>query len=254
MRIDRGNANGRATRERLIILAERMFAARGIEAVSLRAIGQAAGQRNNNVVQYHFGDRANLVGSIYAFRSEPLNARRYELLERHRSTGAPDDVRSLLRILVQPHVESIADPENHFVGFLARLVLDAGSMANEGAIGAAPFMGAHRELRDGIRIANDTIPNEVFDRRFDLLFDFAITALAGTARDSETSTMSRSEARSTKSSRSWLPDSRRRSPRSSGSHRTAPLAAKGGDLGRAAPEFAQDLVGLPTELRRQPMG
>jgi AcrR family transcriptional regulator len=182
MRIDGGNANGRATRERLVILAERMFADRGIEAVSLRAIGQAAGQRNNNVVQYHFGDRANLVASIYAFRSEPLNARRYELLEQHRDTGAPDDVRALLHILLQPHAESIPDPGNQFLGFLARLVLDSGSMASEGAVGAAPFMGAHQELRERVRTANDSTPTDVFDRRFDLLFDFAIIALAATKR------------------------------------------------------------------------
>ncbi len=144
--LDRGNANGRTTRERLMILAEAMFAERGIEAVSIRAIGQAAGQRNNNVVQYHFGDRANLVAAIYAFRSEALNDRRHQLLAQHRAAGAPDDARSLLRILVQPHAESIPDPENHFLGFLARLVVDAGSMANASSVGAAPFMGAHYEL------------------------------------------------------------------------------------------------------------
>jgi AcrR family transcriptional regulator len=178
----RANANGRATRERLMILAEAMFAERGIEAVSLRAIGQAAGQRNHNVVQYHFGDRAALVGSIYAFRSEHLNARRHELLEEHRADGRPDDARSLLRILVQPHAESIPDPDDQFLGFLARLVLDVGSMDHAGAVDAAPFMGAHHELRDRIRAVDDWIPVAVFDRRFDLLLDFAITAFAARKR------------------------------------------------------------------------
>jgi AcrR family transcriptional regulator len=180
--LDRGHANGRATRERLMILAEAMFAERGIEAVSLRAIGQAAGQRNNNVVQYHFGDRANLVASIYAFRSERINARRLELLERHRASGAPDDARSLLRILVQPHAESIPDPENHFLGFLARLVVDLGSMADAGSVGAEPFMGAHEQLRAGIRAASASIPDAVFERRFEWLFDFAIVTLAARKR------------------------------------------------------------------------
>lgn len=180
--LDRGNAHGRATRERLMILAEAMFAERGIEAVSMRAIGQAAGQRNNNVVQYHFGDRANLVAAIYAFRSEALNDRRYQLLGQHRATGAPDDSRSLLWILVQPHAESIPDPENQFLGFLARLVVDAGSMANASSVGAAPFMGAHYELRAGIQAASAPIADAVFERRFEWLFDFAIITLAARKR------------------------------------------------------------------------
>ncbi len=165
-----------------MILAESMFAERGIEAVSLRAIGQAAGQRNNNVVQYHFGDRATLVASIYAFRSERLNARRLELLDLHRDAGAPDDARTLLRILVQPHAESIPDPEDHFLGFLARLVVDVGSMSTASSVGAAPFMGAHYELRAGIQAATASIPDAVFERRFEWLFDFAIITLAARKR------------------------------------------------------------------------
>ena len=169
-----------------MILGEQLFAERGIEGVSLRAIGHAAGQRNNNVVQYHFGDRAALVGAIYALRSEHLNARRYELLAEHRGSGAPDDAAALLDILLRPHAESIADPHNQFLGFLARLVLDQGSMADASAVAAAPYMGAHHELRRAIRLADEAIPDSVFDRRFDLLLDFAITALAARARAGDT--------------------------------------------------------------------
>src|SRR5262245_45806607 len=100
--LDRGNASGRATRERLILLAERMFAERGIEAVSLRAIGEAAGQRNKTAVQYHFGDRTALVSAIYAYRSEQLDARRAALLATHYELGEPDGSDTLLRILLQP--------------------------------------------------------------------------------------------------------------------------------------------------------
>jgi AcrR family transcriptional regulator len=176
--LDRGNASGRATRERLILLAERMFAERGIEAVSLRAIGDAAGQRNKMAVQYHFGDRAALVGAIYAYRSEQLDARRAALLTAHQASGAPDYTNTLLHILLQPHVESITDPENNFLPFLARLVIDLGSLANASSAAAAPFMGAHNELRRKIRESNRDVPDKVFDQRYDLLLTFAITALA----------------------------------------------------------------------------
>jgi AcrR family transcriptional regulator len=189
--VGRGNASGRATRERLILLAERMFAERGIEGTSLRAIGEAAGQRNKTAVQYHFGDRTALVSAIYAYRSEQLDARRAALLEAHRDAGEPDSPKVLLRILLQPHVESIADPDNNFLPFLARLVLDVGSIANESSGGAAPFMSAHHELRQRIRRANPDVPDEIFDRRYDLLLTFSITALATHKRFSETTDLAR---------------------------------------------------------------
>ena len=42
----------------LIAAAERLFASRGIDGVSLREINREAGQRNTTSLQYHFGDRA----------------------------------------------------------------------------------------------------------------------------------------------------------------------------------------------------
>jgi hypothetical protein len=50
------------TKERLLRTAERLFALRGIDAVSMRSICAEAGQRNNTALQYHFGDKQNLVG------------------------------------------------------------------------------------------------------------------------------------------------------------------------------------------------
>jgi AcrR family transcriptional regulator len=187
----RGNAIGRATRERLIVLAERVFAERGIEGASLRAIGEAAGQRNKTAVQYHFGDRAALVSAIYAYRSEQLDARRIALLRAHRESGEPDSPKSLLNILLRPHVESIADPDNNFLPFLARLVVDVGSIANASALAAAPFMTAHLEIHDKIRHAVRDVPDDVFDLRYNLLLTFAITALATHKRFDDTTDTTR---------------------------------------------------------------
>ena len=176
--LDRGNAPGRATRELLMTTAERLLADRGVQGVSLREIGLAAGQRNNNVIAYHFGDRAGLVGAIYAFRSERIDNRRFELLAELGGGGAAADLHTLLRIVVQPHAETIADPDNHFLGLLARLMLDVGSIATSESASAKPFTRALHLLRERIRVQVVGISTAVFDRRFDMLFNFAITEMA----------------------------------------------------------------------------
>ncbi|MCZ0975134.1 helix-turn-helix domain containing protein [Streptomyces albulus] len=57
------NRQGDATRQRLIKAAERLFAAHGVDAVSVRAINAAAGQGPASV-HYHFGSKENLVAAV----------------------------------------------------------------------------------------------------------------------------------------------------------------------------------------------
>jgi AcrR family transcriptional regulator len=173
----RGNASGRFTRELLIVTAERLFAERSIHGVSMREIGIAAGQRNNNVVTYHFGDRDGLVGAIYAFRSEQLNSRRLELIDELDAQGKGNELYSLLRAVLQPHAETIPDASNHFLGLLARLLLDEGSLAGQGAA-ASSFLSAHDLLRTRIRAHVPHLRPAAFRRRYDQLFNFAVVTLA----------------------------------------------------------------------------
>jgi AcrR family transcriptional regulator len=176
--LDRGNAGGRATRELLMLTAERLFAERGFEAVPLREIGREAEQRNPAVTQYHFGTRDELVHEIYAYRSEGLNERRFELLRDLEARGAAHDPRALMRALLLPHAESIGDPENHFLGFLNRLIADRGRL-DLGGVGREDIpLAAYDDLRDRIAKQFPKIPNGVFERRFELVFNWAIEALA----------------------------------------------------------------------------
>lgn len=67
-------------RTRILLAAEQLFAERGVEHVSMRQIGERAGQRNNSAVQYHFGDKAGLIQALYDLRLLPLNAERHRML------------------------------------------------------------------------------------------------------------------------------------------------------------------------------
>lgn len=52
------------TRERFIEAAQRLYAQRSIDSVSLNEITVAAGQKNRNALQYHFGNRDGLLQAI----------------------------------------------------------------------------------------------------------------------------------------------------------------------------------------------
>jgi AcrR family transcriptional regulator len=98
------------TRVRLINAAEQLFAARGIDAVSLREINRASGARNAIAVQYHFEDRAGVVRAVLQKHRPDVEARRHALLDQCEADGAPD-LRCLAAALVRPWSAKLADAD-----------------------------------------------------------------------------------------------------------------------------------------------
>ncbi len=97
---------GTATRDRIIAAAEELFAARGVDAVSLVEIGVAAGQRNRSAVQYHFHDKAGMVAAVRAKHQPAIEAHRIQLLEELESRPAPR-LRGFVEALVYPLAEHV---------------------------------------------------------------------------------------------------------------------------------------------------
>lgn len=96
------------TRQRLLSAAERLFAERGIDAVSLREITRESGARNAIAAQYHFDDRAGLVQAILDKHVPDVEARRHALLDEYEARGE-SDVRALAGALVRPLAAKLAD-------------------------------------------------------------------------------------------------------------------------------------------------
>ncbi|MFC9977646.1 TetR/AcrR family transcriptional regulator [Spirillospora sp. NPDC127200] len=104
---------GTGTRDRLLDAAQRLYAERGLDAVSLREINQAAGARNATAVQYHFTDRAGVVAAVLARHLPEVDARRHALLDAYEAARDPSgdpDVRALAAALVRPLAARLADP------------------------------------------------------------------------------------------------------------------------------------------------
>ena len=121
----RRHAGGEATRLLLLETAERLFATRGIEAVTPREIQVAAGQSNSSVIGYHFGSKTSLVRALIAYRQPVLDAERDDgltALRRAVASGARPaaTARDMVEIVVGPLASSIRRDEL-YVPFLARL-------------------------------------------------------------------------------------------------------------------------------------
>jgi AcrR family transcriptional regulator len=168
---------GRETREQLLLTAERLFAQRGIDAVSVREILDAAGQRNKNAAQYYFGGRDGLISALVTARSEELNQRREVLLDELESTGRQDDLRALCTALVAPLAEALDEPGNHFLGFLARYQLDHSRTVLSRAVDRVHTASYWRTAKL-IRATTGT-PRATFEIRFSLAMDMCFTGLAG---------------------------------------------------------------------------
>lgn len=118
-----GRRAGSSGSVELIAAAERLFAARGIDGVSLREITREANQRNTTALQYHFGDRDGLVRAIIHKHAENVAVRRSALLE---VAGPADDLtlRDGATVLVQPLIAKLTSGEggSEFLQIAAELL------------------------------------------------------------------------------------------------------------------------------------
>lgn len=123
------------TRERLLDAAERLFADRGIDAVSVRAVNAAAGA-NVAAVHYHFGSKDALVSAVLRRRMDALAERRLAMLAR--LDPARPAVRDVVEALVVPLAELSADPDGAGRAYVRVLaVLQGGGRASRALLGAA---------------------------------------------------------------------------------------------------------------------
>src|SRR3954453_21572542 len=112
---------GDAARASIVVTAERLFAERGIETVSLRDVSAAAGQRNHSAAQYHFGDRRGLVAAVYENRMRDVDARRHRYLLSLDEAGRRDGVQGLVEATLVPLLDVVAEADGWYARFLARM-------------------------------------------------------------------------------------------------------------------------------------
>jgi AcrR family transcriptional regulator len=116
---DKRTVTGDATRKRILKSAERLFAQRGIDAVSIRDITEVA-NANSAAIHYHFGSKRGLVEALLATWAGELVERRGRMLDEIEAKPDPS-LRDVVRVLVVPMMElgTSGRGGGGYVGFLA---------------------------------------------------------------------------------------------------------------------------------------
>jgi AcrR family transcriptional regulator len=170
------------TREKLVLAAERLFAERGIDNVSLREINRAAGQRNVAALHYHFGSREALLEAIFERRMSGINERRVAMLDTLAAEGWDETIRPVVEAMVLPLAEQL-DPAadgGHYIRFLAQAISDPG--VDVGGLVRDKFDHGMVRTRKLARRILAHLPEEIVDERMTFAGAHMVHALADRAR------------------------------------------------------------------------
>jgi AcrR family transcriptional regulator len=175
------------TRTKLILVAERLFGERGIDAVPLREVVAEAGQRNASALGYHIGGREELVLAILEFRRAAVDGRRVELLDEYARADIEMDESAIAAGVIIPLVElMLSDPRGgNYLRFLSQ------AYVTERPESAYRSNGQNdRGMRRCYRLYRARyadLPSRLLLERFSLCARGAIYALADWQRDAAAS-------------------------------------------------------------------
>jgi AcrR family transcriptional regulator len=116
------------TRERVLEVAERLFAERGLDAVSIRDIVAAAGA-HLGAINYHFGTKDRLIEAVFERRLVPSAQEQLRALQAvEKSAGdGPPPLEAVLEAIFRPVVHGAMEPKRGGATFgklMARSLVD----------------------------------------------------------------------------------------------------------------------------------
>jgi len=115
-----------SSREKLIKSAERLFAERGFDGVSVRDIANNANV-NSALVGYYFRGKEGLLAEVYMRHCEPLKRERARRLREYGATGADLSLEQVLDAFIRPSLEASQGSEEGRSFSRLRAILSAES-------------------------------------------------------------------------------------------------------------------------------
>jgi AcrR family transcriptional regulator len=111
------------TRKNIKVAARRLFAERGVEAVTVREIVAAAGAKNGGSLNYYFKSKEGLILELISEIFNDLSVVWFEHISELDRKGGPSSVREIVDIIVRgPRPETYTDPSPTANRFLAAVL------------------------------------------------------------------------------------------------------------------------------------
>jgi AcrR family transcriptional regulator len=178
----------RSTKDRLLDAAEELFAERGFEGTSMRAVTQAA-DASVSAANYHFGSKEALVQAALVRRIEPLNRRRLEALDALEAAAgdAAVPVEELLEAFLRPGFDAQRKASNDGLAFrsvAAQLYADPHAMV--ASLKAQIFGPVIARYLDALNRALPDCTREELALDFQFFIGVMVQVISGeTGRESE---------------------------------------------------------------------
>lgn len=188
-------SDGIETRARLKEVAQRLFALRGIDGVSVQEIVDAAGQRNNASLRYYFGTKLELARELVVDGARQIDERRQAMLDRLETDGALS-LASVMDALTVPLLEfSSQSGQYTYIRMIANLQLNNRAFLRE-ALEDTWNTGYKRCFAHLMKLL-DHIPRPLLEQRLSLvssIYGNAVWAAWEAAQDSTESSRLWSQA------------------------------------------------------------
>ncbi|TVT51480.1 MAG: TetR/AcrR family transcriptional regulator, partial [Sedimenticola thiotaurini] len=110
------------TKDKILDVAEQIFAEKGYSATSMRTITSRANV-NLAAVNYHFGSKVQLYQAVFQRRVAPMNKQRIEMLNQleQKADGKPLALEAILRAFIEPALRASLNPKQGGTNFIQLL-------------------------------------------------------------------------------------------------------------------------------------
>jgi AcrR family transcriptional regulator len=169
-------------RERILEVAERLFAEHGMSAVGLRAISAEA-KVNLASIAYHFGSKDGLLEALFSQRAAPIAEERLRLLAECREKTARPELEDILEAFLRPALVLGVQPQfggPAFVKLRARLATEPKALSRK--ILSKAFDRSSRKFIDAIGEALPDLPRSEVEWRFHFMLGAMFYTMADAGR------------------------------------------------------------------------
>ena len=169
-------------RERILEVAERLFAEHGMAGVGVRAITAEAGV-NLASIAYHFGSKDGLLEALFAQRAAPIAQERLRLLARCFENGRKPTLEEILDAFLRPALVLGVQPQfggPAFVKLRARLATEPEALSRK--ILSKAFDASSKKFIAAIAEVIDDVPRAEIEWRFHFMLGAMFYTMANSGR------------------------------------------------------------------------